>query len=201
MKITHLLSIWLKYTVNWTRNSDSAWLGKWLLSFTDSCTCFRSGYFHRACADLNHVLHTVFLFPVRWKWGVGGAHPLAGMCAHVWVYVREAETETKKRETEAESFPEWVFELFSRDLCHCPIVLCFFNHFLLLWMAVSFLLLLLSHKKNTGTSDKVMKPEEFLEENILMCFIELSHFVFFIKGLNSTSYEAPTNTVFFKKNT
>ena len=63
-------------------------------------------------------------------------------------------------------------------------------------MAVSVLLLLLSHKKNIGSSDKVMEPEEFLEENILICYNELSHFAFFIKGLNSTNYEATTNIVF-----
>lgn len=48
-------------------------------------------------------------------------------------------------------------------------------------MAVLFLLLLLSYKENIGSSDKIMKPEEFLEENILMCFVRTFSFCFLSK--------------------
>lgn len=49
-------------------------------------------------------------------------------------------------------------------------------------------------QENIGSSDKIMKPEKFPEENILMRYVVLSHFVFFIRGLNSINYEAPTST-------
>lgn len=46
---------------------------------------------------------------------------------------------------------------------------------------MSFLLLLLSYKENIGSSDEIMKPEEFLEENILMCYVRTFSFHFLHK--------------------
>lgn len=167
-------------------------------TFHSLCMTVWKWLFSLSSSDVNHTLHTVFLFPIRWKRCVWGG-VFTCMCVHVWVYVRPTKTETKKRDWDGEglSLSERVFELLSRDLCHFSYCLLFriiFHYYG--WLSF---LLLLNHKENISSSDKIMKPEEFLGEHILMCYVELSHFVFFIKGLNSINYEAPTSTVIWRK--
>lgn len=80
-----------------------------------------------------------------------------------------------------------VFEPFSGDLHVIFPLYFFFNPFLVLWIAVSFLLLLWSYKENIGSSDKIMKPEEFLEETILICYIRAFSFCFLCKSSQQSS--------------
>lgn len=132
--------------------------------------------FYWAHIDLNHMLHTVFLFLVRWNWRVC-------MCVSV-VSICERNTDKDKRETEMERvFPsvrEFLncFEEIRKSFSDCSFFLIIF---LVLWMTVSFLLLLSSHKENIGSSNKIMKPEEFLEENIIMCYVRAFSFCFLHK--------------------
>lgn len=81
------------------------------------------------------------------------------------------------------------------EICAIFPIVCFLKSLFTAIDGCHFLLLLLNHKENIGSSDKIMKPEEFLEGNILVCYVELSHFVFFIKDINSINYETPTSTV------
>lgn len=62
---------------------------------------------------------------------------------------------------------------------------------------VIFVIVKLSYE-NIGSSDKIMKPEEFLGKYSHV-FCKNFHFVFLVKGLNSISYEAPTNICYLKK--
>lgn len=50
-------------------------------------------------------------------------------------------------------------------------------------------LLLLSYKENIGSSDKIMKPEEFLEENILIRYVRAFSFCFPRKRSQQNSYK------------
>lgn len=130
---------------------------KWLCSLSSS--------------DVNHT-HAPHCFLVSYQMeevcGGGCVHlhvcAWTCLCVHVWVYIRPTKTETKKRDWDGEglSLSERVFELLSRDLCHFSYCLLFriiFHYYR--WLSF---LLLLNHKENISSSDKIMKPEEFLGE-------------------------------------
>lgn len=171
MKIIYLLSLWLKYPINWTNNSISAWPRKRLPPFTVSYIRFGSGW--------------LFSLGLHWP------KPYAPYCSLiscqnevVCVWEREKQTKTKKRETERQKVFPWMREFFNcfQGICmsffHC-LVLFSLNHYLVLCMTVSFLLLLCH---NIGSSDMIYKkPEEFLEENILLCYIRVFSFCFLHK--------------------
>lgn len=188
MKITHWLSLWLKHTVKWTSNSISVWLGKWLPLLISTCL-FWSGWQFSLCSPWpkSYIPHCLD----SWQMELGC------VCVHV-VSVCERETDRQNQRRRSER----VFKSFS-DLLSCShcMFLFFKKHILVLWMAVSFLLLLLSYKEKHWQFWQDHEARRISRENILMCFVRTFSFCFLIKGLNSISYEAPTNICYLKKNT
>ena len=127
-KITHLLTLWLKYPVKWTSNSISLWLRKWLPLFTLAHGCFGSGWlFSLRSRWPKPYTHTVLL-PGWWKWCVCVCVCVCSCCECMWETDRQKQRQRRERLRWKESFPEWesFWIIFRRFVCHFPIVWFYF---------------------------------------------------------------------------
>ena len=110
MKITHWLSLWLKYTVKWTSNSISVWLRKWLPPFSLAHAWFGSGWPFSLCSHWpkSYSPHCLDSWQMELRY----------VCVHA-VSVCERQTDNSKDEEASESLNHF------QICCHFPIV-CFY---------------------------------------------------------------------------
>ena len=121
MKITHWLSLWLKYTVKWTSNSISVWLRKWLPPFSLAHACFGNGWQFSVCSHWpkSHTPHCLD----SWQMELGGGGGRVCMCVFVlWVW--HTQTKDKNRQNKDEEARESLNHF--QICCHFPIVLFYF---------------------------------------------------------------------------
>lgn len=119
MEITHLLSLWLKYPFNWTRNSVSAWCREWLPPFTVSYGCLKVAVFMELTWHKPYTPHC-FLLSCRMEEVYVGGCSLACVWVHMPVCSCLGVGERDKEErTEIERIFPWVKELLNCHFPHC----------------------------------------------------------------------------------
>lgn len=183
MKITHLLSLWLKYPLSWTSHSISFLAQKMAPAFHITTSLFWKGLFSLGLRwPKPYPPH----FVVSCQMEMAYIH-ICVFAFMLWAYMRDTNTYTQRQRKEGLRWRESFSEGES-----CQVVFRFVCHFLIVWLKFFF-------KSFLSVTDGCVifaivewqwkhwqfwqgsETREFLEENNLICYIRAFLFCFFLK--------------------